>query len=95
MSADDRKAHDDMCWMLLRRWPLPEPKPSIERVMARAMRDSKRGVTSEEEDEVSDVLLYRMGEVVPTTTANLSKFHNSLIYEWLATMGFPSEAQEH
>merc|ERR1711879_863774 len=30
------------------------------------MGDSKRGVTSEAEDEISDVMLYRMGDVVPT-----------------------------
>jgi 3-dehydroquinate synthase/2-deoxy-scyllo-inosose synthase len=92
MSAADRKAHDDLCWLLLKRWPLPEPKPSIEKVMARAMRDSKRGITGEADDEISDVLLYSMGNVVPTKTNNLSKFPTTLTSEWLASMGFASEA---
>jgi 3-dehydroquinate synthase/2-deoxy-scyllo-inosose synthase len=92
MSAEDKAAHDKLCWTLLHKWSLPEPKPTIERVMERAMRDSKRGVTSEEEDEISDVLLVKMGDVVPTKTANLSKFPCKLTKEWLATMGFPSEA---
>lgn len=94
MSAKDKQEHDDLCWLLLKRWPLPEPKPSIERVMARAMRDSKRGITSEAEDEISDVLLTKMGDVIPTKTANLSKFSNRYTYEWLASMGFPSEADQ-
>jgi len=89
MSQVDRKEHDDLCWLLLDRWPLPEPKPSMEKVMGLAMRDSKRGITMEAEDEISDVLLYKMGHVVPTPTSNLSKFPSRLVAEWLATMGFP------
>jgi len=89
MSAEDRKEHDSLCWLLLDRWPLPEPKPSVEKVMELAMRDSKRGITLEAEDEISDVLLYKMGYVVPTSTSNLSKFPCKLVAEWLATMGFP------
>ena len=27
-----RREHDDLCWLLLRRWPLPEPRPSVEKV---------------------------------------------------------------
>merc|ERR1719327_1410077 len=42
MSPEDRKKHDELCWLLLNKWPLPEPKPTIERVMGFAMRDSKR-----------------------------------------------------
>jgi len=91
MSAKDRAEHDDLCWLLLRRWPLPEPKPSAETVLAIAMRDSKRGLTGEADDEISDVLLRKMGDIVPTATNNLSKFPCSLVYEWLVDMGFPSE----
>merc|ERR1719230_734804 len=73
MSPEDRKKHDAVCWLLLKRWPLPEPKPSVERIMGFAMRDSKRGITGEGDDEISDVLLSSMGEPVPTKTNNLSK----------------------
>merc|ERR1712066_1197465 len=44
MSPEDRKERDAMCWLLLSRWALPEPKPTIEAVMERAMKDSKRGI---------------------------------------------------
>jgi len=91
MSAEDRKKHDALCWLLLKRWPLPEPRPSIEQIMAFAMRDSKRGITGEAEDEISDVLLYRTGEVVPTKTQNLSKFPCKYVSKWLYSMGFPHE----
>merc|ERR1711920_416510 len=94
MTPEDRKEHDDMCWLLLKRWALPEPKPSIEKVMALAMKDSKRGLTGEAEDEISDVLLYKLGEVVPTSTNMLSKFPSNLISEWLSCMGFVSEMDD-
>merc|ERR1719454_646408 len=42
MSAEARREHDDVCNLLICRWPLPEPKPSVDTVMALAMRDSKR-----------------------------------------------------
>ncbi|CAJ1419695.1 unnamed protein product [Effrenium voratum] len=74
MSKEARCEHDDLCYLLLRRWPLPEPRPSAEVVMSLAMRDSKRGITSEAEDEISDVLLRSMGDIVPTPTSMLSKF---------------------
>merc|ERR1712050_584153 len=61
-------------------------------VLSLAMRDSKRGLTGEADDEISDVLLYKMGDVVPTKTNNLSKFPKKHIVEWLSSMGFPSEA---
>merc|ERR1711963_593640 len=80
--------------LLLQRWPLPEPRPSVEVVMGLALRDSKRGLTNEAEDEISDVLLRKMGDVVPTATNNLSKFPCALVEEWLQTMGFPSEKKE-
>merc|ERR1711933_335846 len=79
-----------MCWKLLEMCPLPEPKPTIERVMAIAMKDSKRGIAGEAADEIADVLLRRMGDIVTTKTQNLSKFPVSLIETWLADMGFPA-----
>lgn len=91
MSEEARIEHDEMCWLLLRWWPFPEPKPSIERIMGFAMRDSKRGITSEADDEISDVLLREIGDVLPTKTQMLSKFPNKYIHEWLADMGFPSK----
>jgi len=93
MSPDDRKKHDALCWMLLKRWPLPEPKPNIGKIMGFAMRDSKRGITEEGCDEISDVLLNRMGEPVPTKTHNLSKFPCKYVEKWLYSMGFPHESQ--
>merc|ERR1719281_744884 len=32
MSAEARKEHDDLCNLLLVRWPLPEPRPNAEEV---------------------------------------------------------------
>merc|ERR1712066_1103932 len=93
MSAADREEHDELCWLLLQRWSLPEPRPSVEVIMGLAMRDSKRGLTGEAEDEISDVLLRKVGDVVPTATNNLSKFPSSLVYEWLVDMGFPSQGE--
>jgi len=56
--------------------------------MARAMKDSKRGITSENWDEISDVLLYKVGDVVPSKTNMLNKFPSELFSEWLNIMGF-------
>lgn len=88
MSSEDREQHDALCQLLLMRWPLPEPLPSAEEVMARAMKDSKRGITSEADDEISDVLLRKMGDVVPSKTSNLNKFPAKLFAEWLVSIGF-------
>mmetsp|Transcript_66920 Transcript_66920/g.118864 ORF Transcript_66920/g.118864 Transcript_66920/m.118864 type:complete len:626 (-) Transcript_66920:641-2518(-) len=92
MCAEERKKHDALCWLLLKRWPLPEPRPSAEKVMSLAMRDSKRGICAESEDEIADVLLYKMGDIVPTKTQMLSKFPSNLIFKWLYSMGFPAES---
>jgi len=92
MSAADRDEHDDLCNLLLRRWPLPSPMPPLELVFSLAMRDSKRGLCGESDDEVADVLLRKMGDVVPTSTNNLSKFPAAILEEWLETMGFPRTA---
>jgi thiamine kinase-like enzyme len=91
MSPEDRKKHDALCWLLLKRWPLPEPRPTVEKIMGFAMRDSKRGLTGEAEDEISDVLMVKMGEHVPTKTNNLSKFPCKYVSKWLYSMGFPHE----
>jgi len=91
MSSEDRKKHDEVCWLLLKRWPLPEPRPTVEKIMSCAMRDSKRGITAEAEDEISDVLLRKIGEPVPTKTNNLSKFPCKHIRKWLSDMGFPQD----
>merc|ERR1711979_95466 len=58
MSKKARENHDEICHLLVQRWPLPQPLPPADEVMARAMRDSKRGITSESADEISDVLLH-------------------------------------
>jgi len=92
MDKESRREHDELCWLLLRRWPLPEPRPSVEKVMSLAMRDSKRGITSEGAEEISDVLLRSMGDIVPTPTSMLSKFPARFVEEWLEEMGFPREA---
>jgi len=94
MSAEDRAEHDKLCMLLLHRWPLPAPMPSAATVMQLAMRDSKRGITGEEGDEISDVLLRKMGDIVHTKTQNLSKFPAHLVYEWLLQTGFPEQAQD-
>merc|ERR1711862_597085 len=90
MRIADRRVHDDMCWKLLDMCPLPEPKPGRERVMAIAMKDSKRGIAGEAADEISDVLLRKVGDIIETETQNLSKFPASLIENWLAEIGFPA-----
>merc|ERR1711920_735302 len=93
MSVEDHERHGQLCTLLLKRWPLPGPRPSAEHVLGLAMRDSKRGITSEAEDEISDVLLRRMGDIVETKTSNLSKFPCSLVREWLVSIGFPPEGK--
>eukprot|EP00927_Polykrikos_kofoidii_P086822 TRINITY_DN983_c0_g1_i4.p1 TRINITY_DN983_c0_g1~~TRINITY_DN983_c0_g1_i4.p1 ORF type:complete len:445 (+),score=100.90 TRINITY_DN983_c0_g1_i4:55-1335(+) len=92
MNEKAREEHDVVCDLLVQRWPLPLPLPSIDEVMSRAMKDSKRGVTAEAEDEISDVLLHRVGDVLTTSSSNLSKFPSELFAEWLASMGFPAKA---
>mmetsp|Transcript_92221 Transcript_92221/g.192843 ORF Transcript_92221/g.192843 Transcript_92221/m.192843 type:complete len:413 (-) Transcript_92221:267-1505(-) len=93
MDPKDRREHDDLCWLLLHRWALPTPKPSVETIMSLAMRDSKRGICGEDDSEVSDVLLRKMGDVIKTPTQNLSKFPSYLVEEWLVEMGFPYEGK--
>merc|ERR1712176_1572069 len=75
--------------LLIHKWPLPKPRPSAELVYQLAMKDSKRGIACEESHQVSDVLLKKMGEFVPTPTSNLYAFDSALILEWLRAM-FPT-----
>merc|ERR1712232_1027254 len=63
------------------------------RVMAIAMKDSKRGIAAESADEISDILLRKVGDIVATKTQNLSKFPAILIEKWLLEMGFPSSGE--
>lgn len=93
MSEKDQVPHDEICNLLCERWTLPEPRPSIEHVMRLAMRDSKRGITSEEPHEISDVFVTKVGNVIETKTNNLSKFPAVLIEEWLELQGFPREGK--
>jgi len=90
MSAEDRAKHDKVCNLLVSKWPLPMPRPSAERVYELAMRDSKRGITGEKPHEISDVILVRIGEHVPSKTNNLHAFDSKLTQQWLAAT-FPSE----
>lgn len=46
-------------------------------------------MTGEAEDEISDVILRKMGDIVNTKTNNLSKFPAYLVHEWLLQTGFP------
>lgn len=94
MSEEAREEHDKLCWLLLQRWPLPSPKPSAERVLSLALRDSKRGICAETEGEVSDVLLRAMGDVVHSNTQNLSTFSAEFVEQWLVDMGFPCGSDE-
>merc|ERR1719383_1400658 len=87
MSEEDREFHDKICTLLVSRWPFPEPRPSIDRIMERAMKDSKRGITEEASNELSEVLLECVGTCVKTPSM-LSKFDKVHMEEWLETMGF-------
>lgn len=88
MTSEARAEHDAICTLLTQRWPLPEPMPPVAVVMERAMKDSKRGITSEADDEISDVLLYKVGDVVHSKTNMLNKLPAVLFAEWLESVGF-------
>merc|ERR1719463_228894 len=94
MSKGAREEHDAICQLLIQRWPLPQPLPPAGEVMARAMKDSKRGITSESVDEISDVLLRKVGDVLPSKTNMLNKFPSKLFEEWLESMGFPTASAD-
>lgn len=97
MTKNDRIEHDTLCNLLIRhpdgteRWPLPEPKPALEEVMQIAMRDSKRGITAEKEDEITDVIMRKVGDVLPSATSSLTKFPSEYYVEWLEAQGFQKQ----
>merc|ERR1712066_845177 len=87
MTKEARAEHDAICELLTSRWPLPLPLPPVAEVMTRAMKDSKRGITAEAPDEISDVLLHSVGDVVPSKTSMLNKLPAALFAEWLESIG--------
>jgi 3-dehydroquinate synthase len=87
----DRTPHDRLCDLLIKRWPLPEPRPTADRILALALRDSKRGIIGEKPHEIAEVLLHRIGEPVRTPSM-LSAFDSRLFWDWLLEMGFPQES---
>lgn len=93
MAPEDRTTHDECCKCLATRFPLPEPKPSMDQILNFAKQDSKRGIADENDDEISDVLLRRMGDVVRTDTQMLSKFPAELCSDWLVTQSFQWQSE--
>ncbi|KAL9139656.1 hypothetical protein ACP0BX_001032 [Amphidinium carterae] len=90
MSSKERQRHDELCNMLLSRYQLPQPMPTVQKVMDNAMKDdNKRGITQESPDEISDILLWKVGEIFATSRSNLSKFPSQYFQEWLVAQGFP------
>jgi len=91
MSEEARGEHDAMVRLLTDRWALPEPKPSMEKVMGYAMGDSKRGILKEEVHEITDLVLSEIGSIVSDHPSNLAKFDKKYVEEWLELMGFQSQ----
>ena len=89
MSAAERKAHDAIIELM--GLVLPEPRPSIEIIMEKLMRDSKRGLVMESEDEASEVLLKNIGTPLQSKTM-LHPIPGQLVREWLVSVGFTSAA---
>ena len=89
MSASERKAHDAVIELM--GLALPEPRPSIESIMAKLMRDSKRGLVMESDDEASEVLLKEIGTPLQSKTM-LHAIPAQLVREWLTSVGFTSAA---
>lgn len=85
MGPADVTRHDTLIRRLLPE-ALPEPLPTIDDVIFRVMRDSKRGRASESPDECSCVLLAGVGKPVVTPTM-LSTFPTALVVDWLRTVG--------
>jgi 3-dehydroquinate synthetase len=92
MTAEDGKFHDQLCNLLIERWPLPEPRPTANQILELSLRDSKRGITAEKTHEISEVLLRRVGEPVKTPSM-LFAFDSCIFWDWLLDMGFPEENQ--
>ena len=89
MSPAEHQRHDAI--IALMDLTLPEPKPSIESVMERLMRDSKRGIVMEQKDDVSEVLLEAIGSPLKSKSM-LHVVKAKLVEEWLQSVGFVSEA---
>ena len=89
MSASERKAHDAIIELM--GLELPEPRPSIESIMEKLMRDSKRGLVMESDDEASEVLLKEIGTPLQSKTM-LHPIPAQLVREWLTSVGFTSAA---
>lgn len=85
MGADDLARHDALVRRLVPE-PLPHPRPTVDAVLFRVLRDGKRGRTGEQPDECSCVLLAAVGKPVTTETM-LSKFPASLVADWLRSQG--------
>jgi 3-dehydroquinate synthetase len=77
--------HDALIQRLLPE-PLPHPLPTVTDVMARVMRDSKRGPADELAHECACVLLAAIGKPIQTDTM-LSKFPSSIVAGWLRAQG--------
>ncbi len=85
MTAAERERHDSIIELM--GLELPEPRPRIEVIMDKLMRDSKRGLVMEKADEASEVLLKQVGEPLESKTM-LHAFQADLVREWLRSVGF-------
>ncbi|MFO7302574.1 MAG: iron-containing alcohol dehydrogenase [Acidobacteriota bacterium] len=85
MSQAEQERHDGLIRKLIPE-TLPEPKPAIDDVIFRVMRDSKRGRAGESAEECACVLLSAVGRPIETESM-LSKFPVSLVVEWLRLQG--------
>ena len=94
MSSEERATHDKICKLLTDRYPLPQPLPSVETVIKRAMKDNKRGMAMESDDEIADILLYKVGSIVPSDTHMLIRFPRTLVVEYLESAGFPHKEED-
>ena len=85
MTPAERARHDAIIELMGLK--LPEPRPSIEEIMDKLMRDSKRGLVMEQADEVSEVLLKEVGAPLESKTM-LHAVRADLVREWLESVGF-------
>lgn len=85
MSRAERTRHDGIIELMGLK--MPEPRPSIDDVMDKLLRDSKRGLVMEQADEVSEVLLETVGAPLESKTM-LHAIKADLVREWLHSVGF-------
>jgi 3-dehydroquinate synthase/2-deoxy-scyllo-inosose synthase len=90
MEPADLARHDALIQRLLPE-PLPEPRPSVDEVMFRVMRDAKRGRANETADECSCVLLSGIGKPVRTDSM-LSICPAALVADWLRAQGLTEQS---